>query len=98
MKDPEHVKIAKPSERTTELVDQYYSSELKNKKFDHDSSHDVEQTRTGTYLTDQNVWMSWPRGLKIAGFRAEGIHGDLDLKTNVFVSSVISQMGTLMSS
>ena len=36
------------------------------------------------------------RGLKIRGFRAEGIHGDLDQKQIVFVSFVTLKMAILM--
>ena len=79
MKEPEHVKIA-AKELTTELVDQYYIRVKENEKFDTMTRlMDVEQPelsivfgrtkRRGDELT---------RGLKIRGFRAEGIHGDLD--------------------
>ncbi|HES0785237.1 TPA: DEAD/DEAH box helicase [Streptococcus pyogenes] len=79
MKDPEHVQI-KNKELTNVNVDQYYVRVKEQEKFD-----------TMTRLMDVNqpelsIVFGWTkrrvdeitRGLKLRGFRAEGIHGDLD--------------------
>ena len=62
MKEPEHVKIA-AKELTTDLVDQYYIRVKEGEKFD-----------TMTRLMD----VEQPELAIVFGFRAEGIHGDLD--------------------
>ncbi|WP_455165828.1 DEAD/DEAH box helicase [Streptococcus sp.] len=79
MKDPEHVKIA-TKELTTELVDQYYIRVKEQEKFDTMTRlMDVEQPELAIVFgrTKRRV-DELTRGLKIRGFRAEGIHGDLD--------------------
>ena len=79
MKDPEHVKIA-AKELTTELVDQYYIRVKEQEKFDTMTRlMDVEQPELSIVFgrTKRRV-DELTRGLKIRGFRAEGIHGDLD--------------------
>ena len=79
MKEPEHVKIA-AKELTTELVDQYYIRVKEGEKFDTMTRlMDVEQPELAIVFgrTKRRV-DELTRGLKIRGFRAEGIHGDLD--------------------
>jgi len=79
MKEPTHVKIA-AKELTTELVDQYYIRVKENEKFDTMTRlMDVEQPELSIVFgrTKRRV-DELTRGLKIRGFRAEGIHGDLD--------------------
>ena len=79
MKEPEHVKIA-AKELTTELVDQYYIRVKEQEKFDTMTRlMDVEQPDLAIVFgrTKRRV-DELTRGLKIRGFRAEGIHGDLD--------------------
>ena len=79
MKEPEYVKIA-AKELTTELVDQYYIRVKENEKFDTMTRlMDVEQPELSIVFgrTKRRV-DELTRGLKIRGFRAEGIHGDLD--------------------
>ncbi|EKU16692.1 DEAD/DEAH box helicase [Streptococcus intermedius] len=79
MKDPTHVKIA-AKELTTELVDQYYIRVKENEKFDTMTRlMDVEQPDLSIVFgrTKRRV-DELTRGLKLRGFRAEGIHGDLD--------------------
>ena len=79
MIDPEHVKIA-AKELTTELVDQYYIRVKEQEKFDTMTRlMDVEQPELSIVFgrTKRRV-DELTRGLKIRGFRAEGIHGDLD--------------------
>ena len=79
MKEPEHVKIA-AKELTTELVDQYYIRVKENEKFDTMTRlMDMEQPELSIVFgrTKRRV-DELTRGLKIRGFRAEGIHGDLD--------------------
>ena len=79
MKEPEHVKIA-AKELTTELVDQYYIRIKEQEKFDTMTRlMDVEQPDLAIVFgrTKRRV-DELTRGLKIRGFRAEGIHGDLD--------------------
>ncbi len=79
MKDPEHVKIA-AKELTTDLVDQYYIRVREGEKFDTMTRlMDVDQPELAIVFgrTKRRV-DELTRGLKIRGFRAEGIHGDLD--------------------
>ncbi|MBG9368138.1 MULTISPECIES: DEAD/DEAH box helicase [unclassified Streptococcus] len=79
MKEPEHVKIA-AKELTTELVDQYYIRIKEQEKFDTMTRlMDVEQPELAIVFgrTKRRV-DELTRGLKIRGYRAEGIHGDLD--------------------
>ncbi len=79
MKEPEHVKIA-AKELTTDLVDQYYIRVKEGEKFDTMTRlMDVEQPELAIVFgrTKRRV-DELTRGLKIRGFRAEGIHGDLD--------------------
>lgn len=79
MKEPEHVKIA-AKELTTELVDQYYIRVKEQEKFDTMTRlMDVDQPELAIVFgrTKRRV-DELTRGLKIRGFRAEGIHGDLD--------------------
>ncbi|MET3633650.1 DEAD/DEAH box helicase [Streptococcus porcorum] len=79
MKDPEHVKIA-AKELTTDLVDQYYIRIKENEKFDTMTRlMDVDQPELSIVFgrTKRRV-DELTRGLKLRGYRAEGIHGDLD--------------------
>lgn len=79
MKDPEHVKIA-AKELTTDLVEQYYLRVKESEKFDTMTRlMDVDQPELSIVFgrTKRRV-DELTRGLKIRGFRAEGIHGDLD--------------------
>ena len=79
MKEPEHVKIA-AKELTTDLVDQYYIRVKENEKFDTMTRlMDVEQPELSIVFgrTKRRV-DELTRGLKLRGYRAEGIHGDLD--------------------
>ncbi|MGT2667142.1 DEAD/DEAH box helicase [Streptococcus rifensis] len=79
MKQPEHVKIA-AKELTTELVDQYYLRVREDEKFDTMTRlMDVDQPELSIVFgrTKRRV-DELTRGLKLRGFRAEGIHGDLD--------------------
>ncbi|TWS95461.1 MULTISPECIES: DEAD/DEAH box helicase [unclassified Streptococcus] len=79
MKEPEHVKIA-AKELTTELVDQYYIRVREQEKFDTMTRlMDVDQPELAIVFgrTKRRV-DELTRGLKLRGFRAEGIHGDLD--------------------
>ncbi|MBM9833062.1 DEAD/DEAH box helicase, partial [Enterococcus faecalis] len=79
MKEPEHVKIA-AKELTTELVDQYYLRVREDEKFDTMTRlMDVDQPELSIVFgrTKRRV-DELTRGLKLRGFRAEGIHGDLD--------------------
>ncbi|MFS1664407.1 DEAD/DEAH box helicase [Streptococcus sp. zg-JUN1979] len=79
MKEPEHVKIA-TKELTTDLVDQYYIRVKEQEKFDTMTRlMDVEQPELAIVFgrTKRRV-DELTRGLKLRGYRAEGIHGDLD--------------------
>ena len=79
MKEPEHVKIA-AKELTTDLVDQYYVRVKEQDKFDTMTRlMDVDQPELSIVFgrTKRRV-DELTRGLKLRGFRAEGIHGDLD--------------------
>lgn len=79
MKEPEHVKIA-AKELTTELVDQYYIRVREQEKFDTMTRlMDVDQPDLAIVFgrTKRRV-DELTRGLKLRGYRAEGIHGDLD--------------------
>ena len=79
MKDPEHVKVA-AKELTTDLVDQYYIRVKEGEKFDTMTQlMDVDQPELSIVFgrTKRRV-DELTRGLKLRGFRAEGIHGDLD--------------------
>ncbi|CNK60171.1 TPA: DEAD/DEAH box helicase [Streptococcus agalactiae] len=79
MKDPEHVKI-KATELTNVNVDQYYVRVKENEKFDTMTRlMDVDQPELSIVFgrTKRRV-DELTRGLKLRGFRAEGIHGDLD--------------------
>lgn len=79
MKEPEHVKIA-AKELTTELVNQYYIRVREQEKFDTMTRlMDVDQPELAIVFgrTKRRV-DELTRGLKLRGYRAEGIHGDLD--------------------
>ncbi|MCK4029320.1 DEAD/DEAH box helicase [Streptococcus iners] len=79
MKEPEHVKIA-AKELTNVNVDQYYIRVKENEKFDTMTRlMDVDQPELSIVFgrTKRRV-DELTRGLKLRGFRAEGIHGDLD--------------------
>ncbi len=79
MKEPEHVKIAS-KELTTDLIDQYYIRAKEQDKFDTMTRlMDVDQPKLSIIFgrTKRRV-DELTRGLKLRGFRAEGIHGDLD--------------------
>lgn len=79
MKDPEHVQI-KNKELTNVNVDQYYVRVKEQEKFDTMTRlMDVNQPELSIIFgrTKRRV-DEITRGLKLRGFRAEGIHGDLD--------------------
>ncbi|HEM3647810.1 TPA: DEAD/DEAH box helicase [Streptococcus suis] len=79
MKEPEHVKIA-AKELTNVNVDQYYVRVKEHEKFDTMTRlMDVDQPELSIVFgrTKRRV-DELTRGLKLRGFRAEGIHGDLD--------------------
>lgn len=79
MKDPEHVKI-KAKELTNVNVDQYFIKVKEQEKFDTMTRlMDVDQPELSIVFgrTKRRV-DELTRGLKLRGFRAEGIHGDLD--------------------
>lgn len=78
MKDPEHVQI-KNKELTNVNVDQYYVRVKEQEKFDTMTRlMDVNQPELSIVFgrTKRRV-DEITRGLKLRGFRAEGIHGDL---------------------
>ncbi|EHI74708.1 ATP-dependent RNA helicase [Streptococcus criceti] len=79
MKDPEHVKIA-AKELTSDMVEQFYVRVKEREKFDTMTRLiDVEQPELSIVFgrTKRRV-DELTRGLKLRGYRAEGIHGDLD--------------------
>ncbi|MGG6798978.1 UNVERIFIED_CONTAM: DEAD/DEAH box helicase [Streptococcus canis] len=79
MKDPEHVQI-KNKELTNVNVDQYYVRVKEQEKFNTMTRlMDVNQPELSIVFgrTKRRV-DEITRGLKLRGFRAEGIHGDLD--------------------
>ncbi len=79
MKDPEHVQI-KNKELTNVNIDQYYVRVKEQEKFDTMTRlMDVNQPELSIVFgrTKRRV-DEITRGLKLRGFRAEGIHGDLD--------------------
>lgn len=79
MKDPEHVQI-KNKELTNVNVDQYYVRVKEQEKFDTMTRlMDVNQPELSIVFgrTKRRV-DEITRGLKLRGFRAEEIHGDLD--------------------
>ncbi|TCD46679.1 DEAD/DEAH box helicase [Streptococcus sp. X16XC17] len=79
MKQPEHVKI-EAKELTNVNVDQYYLRVKEQEKFDTMTRlMDVDQPELSIVFgrTKRRV-DELTRGLKLRGFRAEGIHGDLD--------------------
>ncbi|MCL2681363.1 MAG: DEAD/DEAH box helicase, partial [Streptococcaceae bacterium] len=79
MKDPEHVKVA-AEEMTADRIDQYY---IKTKEFE---KFDVLTRLLDTEMPELAIVFGrtkrrvdeLTRGLKLRGYRAEGIHGDLD--------------------
>ncbi|HEQ3063880.1 TPA: DEAD/DEAH box helicase [Streptococcus pyogenes] len=79
MKDPEHVQI-KNKELTNVNVEQYYVRVKEQEKFDTMTRlMDVNQPELSIVFgrTKRRV-DEITRGLKLRGFRAEGMHGDLD--------------------
>ena len=79
MKEPEHVKIA-AKELTNVNVEQYFVRVKEHGKFDTMTRlMDVDQPELSIVFgrTKRRV-DELTRGLKLRGFRAEGIHGDLD--------------------
>ena len=79
MYDPEHVRVA-AKELTTDLVDQYYIRVKEQEKFDTMTRLiDVERPELAIVFgrTKRRV-DELTRGLKLRGYRAAGIHGDLD--------------------
>ncbi|WP_019777822.1 DEAD/DEAH box helicase [Streptococcus sobrinus] len=79
MKEPEHVKIA-AKELTSDNVEQFYIRVKEREKFDTMTRLiDVEQPELSIVFgrTKRRV-DELTRGLKLRGYRAEGIHGDLD--------------------
>ncbi|MGT2930645.1 DEAD/DEAH box helicase [Streptococcus dentasini] len=79
MKEPEHVKIA-AKELTSDKVEQFYIRVKEQEKFDTMTRLiDVDQPELSIVFgrTKRRV-DELTRGLKLRGYRAEGIHGDLD--------------------
>lgn len=79
MKNPEHIKIA-AKEMTADKIDQYYIKAKEFEKFDILTRLlDVERPDLAIVFgrTKRRVDQI-TRGLKLRGYRAEGIHGDLD--------------------
>ncbi|MFC3931973.1 DEAD/DEAH box helicase [Streptococcus dentapri] len=79
MKDPEHVRI-ETKELTNDKVEQFYIRVKEQEKFDTMTRLiDVEQPELSIVFgrTKRRV-DELTRGLKLRGYRAEGIHGDLD--------------------
>ena len=79
MKNPEHIKIA-AKEMTADRIDQYYVKSKEFEKFDILTRLlDVERPELAIVFgrTKRRV-DEITRGLKLRGYRAEGIHGDLD--------------------
>lgn len=79
MKDPEHIKIA-AKEMTADRIDQYFIKTKEFEKFDVLTRLlDVERPELAIVFgrTKRRV-DEITRGLKLRGYRAEGIHGDLD--------------------
>ncbi|KGR72405.1 DEAD/DEAH box helicase [Streptococcus phocae subsp. salmonis] len=79
MRDPQHVQI-KNKELTNVNVDQFYVLVKEHEKFDTMTRlMDVDQPELSIVFgrTKRRV-DEITRGLKLRGFRAEGIHGDLD--------------------
>ena len=79
MKDPEHIKVA-AKEMTADRIDQYFIKTKEFEKFDVLTRLlDVERPELAIVFgrTKRRV-DEITRGLKLRGYRAEGIHGDLD--------------------
>nr|WP_223804727.1 DEAD/DEAH box helicase [Lactococcus protaetiae] len=79
MKNPEHIKIA-AKEMTADRIDQYFIKTKEFEKFDILTRLlDVERPELAIVFgrTKRRV-DELIRGLKLRGYRAEGIHGDLD--------------------
>lgn len=79
MKNPQHVKVAS-KEMTADNIDQYFIKAKEFEKFDILTRLlDVERPELAIIFgrTKRRV-DEITRGLKIRGYRAEGIHGDLD--------------------
>ena len=79
MKNPEHIKIA-AKEMTADRIDQYFVKTKEFEKFDVLSRLlDVERPELAIVFgrTKRRV-DELIRGLKLRGYRAEGMHGDLD--------------------
>ncbi|GAX47820.1 DEAD/DEAH box helicase [Pseudolactococcus reticulitermitis] len=78
MKDPQHIKIVS-KEMTSDLIDQYYIKTKEFEKFDVLTRLiDVQRPELAIIFgrTKRRV-DEITRGLKLLGYRAEGIHGDL---------------------
>lgn len=81
MKNPEHIKIA-AKEMTADRIDQYFVKTKEFEKFDVLTRLlDVERPQLAIVFgrTKRRV-DELIRGLKLRGYRAEGMHGDLDQK------------------
>lgn len=81
MKNPEHIKIA-AKEMTADRIDQYFVKTKEFEKFDVLTRLlDVERPELAIVFgrTKRRV-DELIRGLKLRGYRAEGMHGDLDQK------------------
>ncbi len=79
MKNPEHIKIA-AKEMTADRIDQYFVKTKEFEKFDVlNRLLDVERPELAIVFgrTKRRV-DELIRGLKLRGYRAEGMHGDLD--------------------
>ncbi|GBG97255.1 DEAD/DEAH box helicase [Lactococcus termiticola] len=79
MKNPEHIKIA-AKEMTADRIEQFYIKAKEFEKFDFMTRLiDVERPELAIVFgrTKRRVDQI-TRGLKLRGYRAEGIHGDLD--------------------
>ena len=86
MKNPEHIKVA-AKEMTADRIDQYFIKTKEFEKFDVLTRLlDVERPELAIVFgrTKRRV-DEITRGLKLRGYRAEGIHGDLDQNKRVRV-------------
>src|SRR5574337_435408 len=78
MKEPQHVKIVS-KEMTSDLIDQYYVKTKEFEKFDVLTRLiDVQKPELAiVFCRTKRRVDEITRGLKLLGYRAEGIHGDL---------------------
>lgn len=92
MKNPEHIKIA-AKEMTADRIDQYFVKTKEFEKFDVLTRLlDVERPELAIVFgrTKRRV-DELIRGLKLRGYRAEGMHGDLDQNKRLAVCVISKQ-------